>query len=666
MSYRVDFAVLNESKEGCRFGLTLHNLTDQDLPAWQLQFILDRYIQPSSVSHGQIVQIGSFCTLTPDIDTLTANQHFYCEFSIKTAPLRFYTDGLKDALLIDLEQHQTHAVHVSPIALASPYRERAEIPARSELPSAPLALIPKPNALALKEGEYRLSEHSQITLQTALAERGATWLQQELATLHDFEVHTIGQSDILFRSNPTLDEGEYHLTVTHHGVQLESGSDVGFIHASATLLQLIRPAKQGNGLAVPLVTISDKPRFRYRGMMLDCARHFYSVAQIKRLINQLAHYKFNTFHWHLTDDEGWRIEIKSLPQLTEIGAFRGPDLALQAQFSHLGQRYGGYYRQEEIATVIDYAAERGITVIPEIDIPGHCRAAIQSLPEWLYDASDRSNYRSIQHYSDNVLSPALPGTYAFLDAVLEEVAALFPSPWVHIGADEVPQGVWLESPACIALMKEHGYQSSKELQGHLLRYAERKLRSLGKRMVGWEEAQHGDKVSKDTVIYSWLSEDAALHCAKQGFDVILQPGQSTYLDMSQDYAPEEPGVDWASVIPLEKAYRYEPLADIADNDPIRRRILGIQCALWSEIVTEPARMDYMIFPRLTALAEAGWSEKHQRDWLDYLARLNAHLPLLDKQGVAYRAPWRTPASSSAKPHSPKPQAPKQRGDETKK
>ena len=185
-------------------------------------------------------------------------------------------------------------------------------------------------------------------------------------------------------------------------------------------------------------------------------------------------------------------------------------------------------------------------------------------------------------------------------------------------------------------------------------------------MVGWEEAQHGDKVSKDTVIYSWLSEDAALHCAKQGFDVILQPGQSTYLDMSQDYAPEEPGVDWASVIPLEKAYRYEPLADIADNDPIRRRILGIQCALWSEIVTEPARMDYMIFPRLTALAEAGWSEKHQRDWLDYLARLNAHLPLLDKQGVAYRAPWRTPASSSAKPHSPKPQAPKQRGDETKK
>lgn len=374
--------------------------------------------------------------------------------------------------------------------------------------------------------------------------------------------------------------------------------------------------------------------------MLDCARHFHPIERVKRLINHLAHYKFNTFHWHLTDDEGWRLEIKAYPQLTEIGAYRGTGTPIVPQYSHLNSVYGGYYSQQQVKEVIAYAAERGITVIPEIDIPGHCRAAIKSLPHLLQDNEDRSQFRSIQHYTDNVLNPALPGTYEFLDTVLEEVAELFPSQWIHIGADEVPDGVWLESPACQKLMADHDYQSAKELQGHLLRYAEKKLRTLGKRMVGWEEAQHGNKVSKDTVIYSWLSEEAALNCAKQGFDVILQPGQSTYLDMTQDYSPEEPGVDWAAVIPLENAYRYEPLAEIPDSDPVRKRILGIQCALWCEIINTQQRMDYMVFPRLTAMAEACWTNKPQRNWEDYLSRLKGHLPLLERQGVQYRQPWK--------------------------
>ncbi|MFV0488850.1 MAG: beta-N-acetylhexosaminidase, partial [Vibrio fluvialis] len=408
------------------------------------------------------------------------------------------------------------------------------------------------------------------------------------------------------------DEGAYQVSVDRKGVRLEASSHVGFVHASATLLQLVRP--DGDRLRVPHIVIKDAPRFKYRGMMLDCARHFHPLERVKRLINQLAHYKFNTFHWHLTDDEGWRIEIKALPQLTDIGAWRGVDEVLEPQYSLLTEKHGGFYTQDDIREVIAYAAERGITVIPEIDIPGHSRAAIKALPEWLLDEDDQSQYRSIQYYNDNVLSPALSGTYRFLDLVLEEVAALFPSNFIHIGADEVPDGVWVNSPKCQALMAEQGYTDAKELQGHLLRYAEKKLKSLGKRMVGWEEAQHGDKVSKDTVIYSWLSEQAALNCARQGFDVILQPGQFTYLDSAQDYAPEEPGVDWAGVTPLERAYRYEPLAEVPEQDPLRKRILGIQCALWCELVNNQNRMDYMIYPRLTALAEAAWTQKSQRDW----------------------------------------------------
>lgn len=636
MSYRVELAVLSEQKQFCRFGLTIHNLSDKDLTDWRLQFIIDRFILPDSFTHGEVVQIGSFCTVQPDVDCLAANQHYYCEFSINTAPLRFYTDGFKDALILADGGENKYPVTLTPIALASPFRERSEL---AQAKPSELALIPKPNHIEVQDGYFSLTHSSQITLQASLAEKAATWLQQELTRLYDFTAPAIGQSDIVYRNNPTLDEGEYQLTVNSSGARLESGSRSGFVHASATLIQLIQVDEQNN-LSIPYLKIIDRPRFKYRGMMLDCARHFHSLEMVKRLINQLAHYKFNTFHWHLTDDEGWRIEIKSLPELTSVGAYRGTQTRLEPQYSHLADVYGGYYSQEEIKEVIAYAEERGINVIPEIDIPGHCRAAIKSLPELLADPEDRSQYRSIQHYNDNVLSPALPGTYLFLDKVLEEVAELFPSTWIHIGADEVPDGVWLESPACQALMKQEGYQSAKELQGHLLRYAEKKLRSLGKRMVGWEEAQHGDKVSKDTVIYSWLSEEAALNCAKQGFDVILQPGQSTYLDMTQDYSPEEPGVDWAAVIPLESAYRYEPLAQVPEHDPIRKRILGIQCALWSEIVTTQSRMDYMIFPRLTAMAEACWTEKPARDWEDYLSRLKSHLALLDKQEIKYRQPWK--------------------------
>ncbi|MCK6262380.1 family 20 glycosylhydrolase [Vibrio sp. ZSDE26] len=637
MSYRVDLAVLSEQNKFCRFGLTLHNLSDQNINDWSFNFIMDRFIQPDSLSNGTLQQIGSYCVLNPKSSTLKANDHFYCEFTINTAPLRFYTDGLKDASLINTATNEHHKVVITPIVLASPYRHRAEIPT---VEAADINLIPRPKKLETSQGQYLFSDKSQITLQANQADDAATWLELELDKLFGLKMHSIGNGDIRYRTNPILDRDDYQLTIDENGACLEANSNTGFVHASASLIQLLQDSEGKGSLTAPFVKISDSPRYKYRGMMLDCSRHFHPVERVKRLINQLAHYKFNTFHWHLTDDEGWRIEIKAFPELTSKGSQRGMGTDLEPQFSQIDRPYSGYYSQEEIKHVIEFAQQRGITIIPEIDVPGHCRAAIKALPELLVDPDDHSPYRSIQNYTDNVLSPALEGTYEFLDKVLQEVAELFPAPWIHIGADEVPEGVWEKSKKCQALMKEKGYTDTKELQGHLLRFAEQKLRSLGKRMVGWEEAQHGDKVSKDTVIYSWLSEDAALKCAKQGFDVILQPGQHTYLDMAQDYAPEEPGVDWANVLPLEQAYCYEPLADIPDSDPVKKRILGIQCALWCEIVTHQERMDYMVFPRITAMAEACWTHKPQRDWTDYLTRLKGHLPLLDKQGIQYRSPWK--------------------------
>lgn len=639
MEYRVDLVVLSELKQNCRFGLTFHNLSDQDLHDWHLTFAFDRFILPDSVSNGVLNQIGSFCTLKPESMVLAANHNFYCEFSIGSNPFRYYSDGLNEALVDFVVNGNTQRaeVDVTPIVLASPYRERSDIPP-SLIHAQPL--LPKPNHIEVHESYFSLHNRVGISTYSDLANSAKDWLLDELKRIHQFELTASNNSQIIFKSNPTLDKGAYRLKVTEESIKIEAGSKSGFTHASATLLQLIRSNGEDNSMEVVCCSIKDRPRFKYRGMMLDCARHFHSVEQVKRLINQLAHYKFNTFHWHLTDDEGWRIEIKSLPELTNIGAWRGLDESIEPQYTHLSQRYGGFYTQEEIKEVVAYAAQRSITVIPEIDVPGHCRAAIKSLPHMLVEAEDTTEYRSIQHYNDNVINPALPGSYEFIDKVLEEVAALFPAPYIHIGADEVPHGVWSQSPACQALMEQQGYSDYKELQGHFLRHAEDKLRGLGKRMLGWEEAQHGNKVSKDTVIYSWLSEEAALNCARQGFDVVLQPAQTTYLDMTQDYAPEEPGVDWANPIPLETAYSYEPLAQVADDDPVRKRIRGIQAALWCEIINNQPRMDYMIFPRLTALAEACWTDKQHRNWTDYLSRLKGHLPLLDLQGVNYRQPWK--------------------------
>jgi len=639
MNYRVDLAVLSEQKQTCRFGLTVHNLSDQDLENWSLHFAFDRFIMPDSLSQGSLSQTGSFCSVHSESSVLKANHHFYCEFSIQSAPFRFYTDGFNDAFIQHSKdgKSQIIPVDVPPIVLASPYRERSSIP---EVSAAPIALIPQPNSCQLKNGRFTLAADTLIQVESSLANNAVQWLQQELDSTFSLQLDTTNQTgSVQFKSNPTLDKGEYKLNVGSENIIIESGSRSGFTHAVASVIQLVSVSPE-HTFYLQTCKISDSPRFKYRGMMLDCARHFHSVQEVKRLINQLAHYKFNTFHWHLTDDEGWRIEIKRFPELTEIGAWRGLEHALEPQYTHLSESYGGYYTQEEIKDVIAYAEKRDITVIPEIDIPGHCRAAIKSLPHLLVEDEDTTSFKSIQHYTDNVLNPALPGTYEFLDAVLSEVAELFPSTLIHMGADEVPNGVWAESPAAQALMKEQGYADSKELQGHLFRYAENKLKALGKRMVGWEEAQHGNKVSKETIIYSWLSEEAAVNCARQGFDVVLQPGQYTYLDMAQDYSPEEPGVDWASVIPLEQAYNYEPLSDIPENDKIRKRIRGIQCALWCEIITHQERMDYMVYPRISALAEACWTNKDNRDWLNYLSRLKGHLPLLDRFGIQYRNPWK--------------------------
>ncbi|WP_087022233.1 beta-N-acetylhexosaminidase [Thaumasiovibrio subtropicus] len=635
MNLRLDLTLIDNTETGSRLALSLSNLSDVPLNDWQLEFSYARRINVRSLSQGDLEQIGSFCRLTPPSTSrsLAPNQHFYTEFEVNLPHLTLMIYGIPSAVIRSGET--LYPVQVTPLSLGPDAHCRGAGSSLNGRETAAISIIPQPAALQVLQGTFTLDTHCVIRGDQATSP-AARWLQEEIEQQCNIQISTgttSGAGNIHVEQRSKLASGSYELLVEPEAIWIQASDKAGFFAAVASLLQLIPlTANEGGAFTLPCLQISDAPRLGYRGMMLDCARHFHSLEQVKQVIGQLARLKFNTFHWHLTDDEGWRIEIKALPALTEIGAWRGPNEVLQAQYSQFESRHGGYYTQDEIREVIAYASARGITVIPEIDIPGHCRAAIKSLPDMLVDPDDHSKYVSIQNYTDNILNPALAGTYTFIETVLEEVCALFPAPYVHIGADEVPKGVWTDSQACAELMAQHGYQDPMELQGHLLRHTENFLSQRGKRMLGWEEAVHGDKVSKQTVIYSWLSEEAGLKCIEQGYDVVMQPAQSLYLDLVQGDYVDEAGVDWAGQLPIEKVYDYDPLGKVPQD--LLHKVLGIQTALWSETVATPEQINYLLYPRLFAVAEVAWSE--ERDWGHFALRLNQHLNYLDKMGIQYR------------------------------
>lgn len=503
------------------------------------------------------------------------------------------------------------------------------------------ALIPWPRQVEWLPGYQSLRDEVTLDPGPPLAQAAAGWLRDGIAEQCRIEVTLARSGQIRLHHKVGLDAEAYELTVMDDGVCLEAGDGAGFQHAAATLLQLL-PARPLNdrdaAWCLPGVRIVDGPSFAYRGLMLDCARHFHPVRRILRLLDLMARLKLNVFHWHLTDDEGWRLEIRAFPELTEIGAWRGHGERLEPQYYSGAERSGGYYTQEEVGTVVEHARRLGIEVVPEIDMPAHSRAAILALPELLRDPDDRSVYLSDQRYSDNVLSPALEGTYAYVDRVLDEVCELFPGPWVHVGGDEVPHGVWLGSPRCRAMMQREGYTRSEELAAHFLRHVQRRLATHGKRMMGWEEVLHGPDLDPGLVAFAWTSQRVAPSLLMRNVSLVLQPSEFSYLDLAQSGDFHDPGLNWAGEVPLAKVHGYDPWAGLPLTGMARQRLLGVQAALWTELVSSRERMDYMLFPRLTAFAEVAWYAGDQPTYADYRERLAAYLPHLDRLGVNYRRP----------------------------
>lgn len=655
--FRLDLEVIESTETQSRFGLFLHNLSTQKIENWQLSFSVTRFVIPNSVSKGQLDQVGSLCVYQTE-QPLMPGAALYFEYSHNTKPFTFFDEGISSASLRigSTDDALFYPVKITPIKLVSANKPKCALAEKTLInqkeitqKTNALSLIPMPNKLIQNQGSFVFDSNTRLYCDSLCGDLAANWLASELKQhlRQDISIKSSSslentpnqRANIHFIKTNSLPENHYRLSVTPQIIFLYAKNQAGFIHASATLLQLL-PSKPSHkyqfAYAISCVDIEDSPRYDYRGMLLDCARHFHPVSRIKGLINQLARYKFNYFHWHLTDDEGWRIEIDAYPALTQIGAWRGPSEVLAPQYSSLHETYGGFYSKKDIKEIIDYAAARAITIIPEFDLPGHCRAAIKSLPDLLVEKEDKSQYLSIQHYTDNVLNPGLPTTYEFIETVLGEICALFPGPYIHIGADEVPSKVWSKSPACKRLKEQEGYQDDKALQGHLLRHIEKFLHTKGKQMMGWEEAMLGDKVSQNTTLFTWINQDSAFDCLNKGYPIVMQPAQFTYLDMAQSEQPDEAGTDWAGKLPLEKVYQFEPFSGEAISPQEKAKIKGIQCALWCELTHNQSRFEYMIYPRLLAIAEVCWSAKSKRNWIDFKTRLKGQQLYLDRLGINYR------------------------------
>lgn len=503
---------------------------------------------------------------------------------------------------------------------------------------APPSLIPMPASMQLHEGSFTLSAATPIIVNGAEARAAAEQFLRLASKTHGVELKVAEGTDasnaIAFRLEPASAEAKpesYTVEVTPRGIVVSAADAAGLFYGANTLWQTLPEATKAGPLQVPALRIEDAPRFGWRGFMMDPARHFWSVEETKQIIDAMALHKLNTLHWHLTDDQGWRIEIKQYPKLTEIGGCRLP-AGDGGKDPNTGapRPYCGFYTQEQIRDVVKYAAERHITVVPEINVPGHATAAIAAYPELgtigtpLVPSSEWGVFPNLVNAEE--------GTYRFLENVLSEVVALFPGTYVHIGGDEAVKDQWEASARVQQRMREVGAKDEMAMQGHLVERLEKYLAGHGKRLIGWDEILEA-KLPAEATVMSWRGIEGGLKAARQGHDVVMSPSNKTYLDYLQTSSPNEPPGRPATIT-LEDVYTFEPVpAELEEAQ--RHHILGLQANLWTEHTRTFERLQHHAFPRLAAVAETGWSPAARKDYAEFLTRLPRQLQRYDALGVGY-------------------------------
>lgn len=448
----------------------------------------------------------------------------------------------------------------------------------------------------------------------------------------------------------TVPSEGYKLSVGKKSAVVRANDFNGVFYALQTLRQMLPISIYGNKpdlgakWVLPCCEMQDSPRFGYRGILLDCCRHFWSVDQVKKVLDVMAMYKLNRLHWHLTEDQGWRVEIDKYPKLTEVGAFRNGTMIKREWGSNDGIRHGGYYTKAQIRDIVAYAADRGITIIPEVDLPGHMVAALASYPE--FGCAGSAPYEVLTYWgvSKQVLNVGKEETMRFLEDVCSEVADLFPGEYFNIGGDECPKDEWKTDPDCQAKIKELGLVSDEKasaearLQNYVTARMQKFLATKGKKIIGWDEILEGE-LAKGATVMSWRGTKGGIKAASMGYDVIMSPNTYCYLDYAQspDLEKEPYGItqDPKRALPLSKVYHYEPY-DEMPADAVHH-ILGVQGNLWTEFIATPEHLEYMLLPRMMALSEIQWCNADNKDYDRFVASLSAHeFPILDLLGYNYR------------------------------
>ncbi len=445
------------------------------------------------------------------------------------------------------------------------------------------------------------------------------------------------KGDINLSIDPSMGREEYRITSTSRRIDVAGGSEAGVLYGLQTLRQIVQPTAEGAGdYIIPAVEITDKPSFEYRGMHLDVSRHFFSVDDVKSYIDILALHKINRFHWHLTDDQGWRIEIKSRPKLTEVGSVRaqtwvGPE---HPPKQYDGTPHGGYFTQDEAREIVRYAAERCITVIPEIEMPGHAVAALAAYPE-IGCTGGPYKVWEMRGVTDDVFCAGNELTFELLEDVLTEIMDIFPSEYINLGGDECPKVRWKACPKCQARIKTEGLKDEHELQGYFMTRMENFLKKNGRKMIGWDEILEGG-VSPDAKLMfwrAWAGPKWAKTVADSGNRIIMSPTEYCYFDYYQGPAETEPLAFYRSFLPVSKVYEFDPYAYIDASS--RDNIWGVQANMWTEFIADIKHAQYMLLPRLAALSETGWAYE-RKDYDSFKKRMENMTAIYDRHGYNYK------------------------------
>ena len=492
-----------------------------------------------------------------------------------------------------------------------------------------LPLIPRPADLVRQQGAWLFGHELTVSIADDSFAETASHLAGELDAAGNCRTAVVGSgadADVRILPATDLPDDGYRLAVASGGAELTAATPAGAFHGAQTLLQLVSGAQRRR---VPAVRIADRPRVAWRGVMLDCARHFFPAATVKRFIDLAARFKLNRFHWHLTEDQGWRLPIARYPELLRIASRR-------RESTGDATPHAGAFTADEIRDVVRYAQARHVTVVPEVELPGHCAAALAAYPHLSCTGGPFEVGTTWGIYKD-VYCAGNDAVLAFLEGVFDEVLELFPGPYVHIGGDEVPKDRWTACLRCRQRMQDEGLSSPEELQAWFVRRACRYPRERGRTVIGWDEVLEGDGPDGDTVIMAWRGVDRGVEAARRGHRVIMTPNPFTYLNYTP-YDPPRPPGHQRHHLPLETAYAFDPVPPELDASAAAR-VIGSQGCLWTEYVETRADVDELTWPRLSALAEAAWSPSEAREWSDFRTRLEGQAPLFEQLGVARTANW---------------------------